>query len=514
MTPAEQNAMRALGIPLTVNGHDAALDHKQVPWPAPQPIKSTLPAVEPFISELLPDVIAKYVMDVADRQQAPADFVAVAAMCGIAAVIGNRFRIRPKEHDDWEIVPNLWGAIVGRPSAMKTPAMQAALAPLYAIQNDLRKTWEQNAEIDDALSGLDAKNAKRNAEKALRGGDRDAARAALAGLVDGNDDTPCPRITANDVTVEKLGELLNENPRGLLQIRDELPGLLTRLESEEFQSDRAFYLEAFNGDSSFTYDRIGRGTVHIECCTMSIMGGVQPSRIAPIVRGAISGASNDGLIQRLQMTVWPDDIGLWEWVDRKPSKDAREAYEKVFRNLYELPAGDKPLQFSPESQALFQEWMTEIQTEARSGSLSSTMESHVLKMPKTVASLALLFELINGGRFEVNEAAMRRALGWADYLRSHANRLYSAGETMAEDGARLIIYRRSQLPAQFTARAVHQKGWAGLGDRDTVTAAIEMLVSTHYCREVPFPVQQSGGRPSVSYIWNPCIASASPGIGG
>ena len=143
MTPAEQNAMRALGIPLTVNGHDAALDHKQVPWPAPQPIKSTLPAVEPFISELLPDVIAKYVMDVADRQQAPADFVAVAAMCGIAAVIGNRFRIRPKEHDDWEIVPNLWGAIVGRPSAMKTPAMQAALAPLYAIQNDLRKTWEQ-----------------------------------------------------------------------------------------------------------------------------------------------------------------------------------------------------------------------------------------------------------------------------------------------------------------------------------------------------------------------------------
>ena len=130
--------------------------------------------------------------------------------------------------------------------------------------------------------------------------------------------------------------------------------------------------------------------------------------------------------------------------------NARLAYEKVFRDLYDLSMGDtdKPaiLSFSPQSQALFQQWMTEIQAEARSGSLPSTLESHVLKMPKTVAALALLCELADGGRFEVNEVAMRRALGWADYLRSHANRLYSAGETMAENGARLIIERGHQLP--------------------------------------------------------------------
>ena len=44
----------------------------------------------------------------------------VAALCGIAAVIGNRVRIRPKKNDDWEVVPNLWGANIGPPSAMKT----------------------------------------------------------------------------------------------------------------------------------------------------------------------------------------------------------------------------------------------------------------------------------------------------------------------------------------------------------------------------------------------------------
>jgi Protein of unknown function (DUF3987)/Domain of unknown function (DUF6371) len=481
-------------------------------WPAVAPITSTLPPVEPFIPGLLPDSLRAYVLDVAYRQQAPPDFAAVTALCGLAAAVGNRVRIRPKQNDDWEVVPNLWGANIGRPSAMKSPAMQAALAPIYAIEDELREKWHEEIEaleIDDALSGLDAKDAKKKAEKALKSGDREAARNILAGLVGGDGKPPCPRIVVNDTTVEKLGELLNENPRGLLLIRDELPGFLAHMESEEHQSERAFYLEAYNGNGRFTYDRIGRGTVHIESCTVSIIGGVQPSRIAPIVRGAMCGASNDGLIQRLQMTVWPDDVGSWRWVDRKPNAAARLAYEKVFRDLYDLAMGDadKPaiLRFSPESQALFQEWTTEIQIEARSGSLPSALESHILKMPKVVASLALLFELADGGRFEVNEAATRRALGWADYLRSHANRLYSAGETMAADGARVIVKRRHQLPESFTPRDIHRKGWASLGDREAVISAIEMLVATNHCREVPPVVHQTGGRPSLSYVWNPSL---------
>jgi hypothetical protein len=482
-------------------------------WPAPSPIVTTLPSVEPFIPELLPEAMRGYVMDVAERQQSAPDFVAVAALCGLSAVVGNRIRIAPKQHDDWEVVPNLWGAIIGRPSAMKSPAMQSALGPIYSLQDQMRDAWQEEvkaAKVDEVLSTLDAKEAKKKAEKAMKGGDRDAARSILADLAkDDEEEPPCPRIVVNDATVEKLGELLNENPRGLLLIRDELPGFLARLESEEYQSERAFYLEAFNGDGRFTYDRIGRGTVHIENCTLSIIGGVQPSRIAPIVRGAITGASNDGLIQRLQMAVWPDDIPSWKWVDRHPSRDAREAYDRAFQQLHalELGSSDHPLvlRFSPAAQDLFREWMEEIQTEARSGKLSSTLESHILKMPKTVASLALLFEMIEGSHFEVGEMSIRRALGWADYLRSHANRLYSSGDTMAEDGARLIIERRRQLPDQFTVRDVQRKAWASLGDRDAVVSAIDILAATNHCREVPAQPGAGGGRPSMAYAWHPSL---------
>jgi hypothetical protein len=321
-----------------------------------------------------------------------------------------------------------------------------------------------------------------------------------------------PRLVVNDSSVEKLGELLNENPNGLLLVRDELPGFLARIESEEFQSERAFYLEAYNGDGRFTYDRIGRGTVEIDHCTVSMIGGIQPSRLAPIIRGAISGLNNDGLIQRLQLAVWPDDVNKWEWVDRPPDAAAREEYTSAFRALRDLripPTFEDHavLHFSPVAQALFQEWMTEIQTEARAGGLSSAMESHLLKMPKTIAGLALLFELIDGGSAAVGDRATSRALGWADYLRSHANRVYAAGETMAEEGARLVLARRHQLPSPFTGRDIQRKGWAGLAERDVVAAVIDVLVEHLCCRPAAVETGPAGGRPSLAYLWNPRLAS-------
>lgn len=480
------------------------------PWAAPKPIKSVLPRVEKMRPELLPQAL-HYVFDIADRQNSPSDFSAVTALCAAGAIVGNRMKIAPKSHDDWAVVPNLWGGIVGRPSAMKSPAMVSSLSALYGIQDAMREQWEagnKEQKLDARLSSLDAKKAQREAKKAMDAGNRDAAREKLAAMdADDDEERPCPRIVVNDATVEKLGELLNENPRGLLLVRDELPGFLARLESEDYQSERAFYLEAYNGDGRFTYDRIGRGTVHIRSATLSIIGGIQPSRIAPIVRGALTGATNDGLIQRLQLAVWPDDKKEWTWVDRRPSKELREAYDQAFADLHDrLPgsaADPTVMRFSATAQDMFREFMTAINQEAIAGSLSSVMESHILKMPKTIASLALLFELIDSGRFEVGEAATARALLWVSYLRSHAERLYAAGEVMAEDGARLILSRRGQLPNPFTGRAVHKKDWAGLSDKDAVDAALDVLVATNHCREVEQPAHPMGGRPTTLYRWNP-----------
>lgn len=482
-------------------------------WGSVKPIVSMLPNVMPFDSAMLPPALYHYVFDVADRQQSPVDFVAVSCLCGLAAIIGNGIRIAPKQHDDWQIVPNLWGAIIGRPSAMKSPAMQSALAPVYAIQTDIRKKWDESqkqAAIDDILDALDDKDRKKRAAKAFKDGGKEAARALLSDVSQSHDDdAPCPRLVVNDATVEKLGELLNENPRGILLIRDELAGFLAKMESDDYQADRAFYLEAFNGDGQFTYDRIGRGTVHIQNATISMIGGIQPAKIAPLVHNAMIGKGDDGLIQRLQMAVWPDDVHQWQWVDRHPNQQARQNYEAVFSTLYDKPIGspDNPIvmRFSPSAQEIFRQWIEAIQIKARGNDVTGVMESHMLKMPKTVASLALIFEIVAGGRFEVGEMATLMALAWSDYLLSHAKRLYAAGQTVIEDSAKLIIVRRKELPQVFTLRDIHQKKWAGLADRETVATVIEMLIETNHCRELPKATTAIGGRPTMQYEWNPVL---------
>lgn len=479
-------------------------------WPRPQPIVSELPAVARFTGDLLPENLRRYVFDVAERQQSPVDFVAVALLCGLSAVAGNKIRVRPKQYDDWTIVPNLWGALIGPPSAMKSPAMQAALAPAFMLQDEMRELWERQCATiaeDAALAELSAKVSRSQAAKAIKAGDREAARKLMKEAGDDADEMPpCPRLIVNDATVEKLGELLNENRNGLLLIRDELPGFLARMEDQECQGERAFYLEAFNGDGSFTFDRIGRGTVRIEVCTVSIIGGVQPSRIIPLVRGAVSGSSNDGLLQRLQMTVWPDPSARWQWVDRSPDAAARIEVDRICRDMRDMPAQGEGepriMRFDPVAQDAFRDWMEGIQGEARSRSLPSAIESHILKMPKTVASLALIFDLIEGdGDDLIGDTAILRALGWADYLRTHANRLYAAGQAMAEDGARLIVDRREMLPEAFTVRDIQRKQWTGLTDRDAIVTSIETLLGTHHCREVAG--SNSTGRPSTLYVWNP-----------
>lgn len=222
---------------------------------------------------------------------------------------------------------------------------------------------------------------------------------------------------------------MNENPNGLILVRDELAGWLSDMQKEDFLADRAFYLECFDGDGQFIYDRIGRGTIEIASCTLSIIGGIQPSRIAPVVRKAMHGISDDGLIQRLQLAVLPDDTENWTWQDQAPDSKAYDTYMQVFIKLHKIQAEDtlpKFMHFTPEAQCLFIEWIEEINKIARSKEIHPVKESHVLKMPKTIAALALIFELIDGGRQSVGVKSTAMALEWADYLVDHAKRLYSS----------------------------------------------------------------------------------------
>jgi hypothetical protein len=102
-------------------------------WPAPRPL-SVLSAVCPFEPEMLPETLQPWVMDLADRLQVPADYPAAALIAMLAGAIGRRAYIHPQRQGNWTVVPNLWGALIGRSGVMKSPVLHAVMAPLRRRQ--------------------------------------------------------------------------------------------------------------------------------------------------------------------------------------------------------------------------------------------------------------------------------------------------------------------------------------------------------------------------------------------
>jgi putative DNA primase/helicase len=478
----------------------------------PIPLTTSLPPVKPLVAEMLPDSIGGFVSDAATRLQIPPDYLAVAVIAVVAGVMGGKYRIHPKQNDDWLVTPTVWAGLIGPPSTMKSACMSAASKPLQELEEELAKAHKEAQDYyqcDAELAEIHLKQIKKEAS-ALYGEDREKAVQTFRDAAFTDTPPTRRRYYINDATVEKLGEIMSENPNGLILIRDELSGLVAKLLQEEHQADRTFYLECFEGNSSFTWDRITRGTVEALNCILSIVGGIQPSRIAPIIHSAINGQIDDGFIQRFQFAVWPDVSKKWKWVDQTPDEEAYASYRDALRQLHELPGAnaeeqDCHLRFSKSAQALYITWTEKIQAEIHSDQLHPVMQSHLAKLPKTIAGLALLFELLDGGRSKVGKAATARAILWADYLLSHAERLYSLVAGQGMTGAKLILARRGKLPEFITARDVQRKSWAGLSSTHTVAEALECLVDHRYLSELPGLSGPSGGRPKMRYRWHSSI---------
>lgn len=491
-----------------------------IAWPDPSPLPDALPPVQAFDAELLPVALRGWVTDIAHRMQCPADFPAVSALVALSSLIGARAVVQPKARDDWQVVPNLWGALIGRAGVKKSPALGEALKPLNRLQADEFERWQLVHDAWALDSKVTAMQGEANEKKAkgLASKDPAAARAMLE-PVDTLAEPTARRYIVNDATVEKLGELLQQNPWGTLSYRDELYGLLTGLDKQGQEGSRAFMLQAYDGNQGYTFDRIIRGTVHVPRVCLAMIGGIQPGRIQEYVRGAVAGGSgDDGLLQRFGLAVWPDTAGEFVHVDQWPDTPAKQTAWAVFDRLAQLqPASETDPQvwrFNAAAQALFVEWLVPFETEIRGDELHPAMVSHLAKYRKLIPALALVFALIDtpdsGG--VIHETELIRALAWGDYLRTHANRLYAAAVVPETAGARALLskIRTGKLADRdgvtldsFTPRLVAQKCWAGLGTPDAVRKAADVLADYDYLRQDVQLTGATGGRPSERYTINP-----------
>jgi putative DNA primase/helicase len=484
-------------------------------WPEPEPLAETLPDVAQFDLELMPESFRPLVKDLAERMQVPLDFPAVAAIATLAGVTNRRAVIQPKRNDHtWSVVPNLWGGIVAPPGMLKSPVLSCMTQPARAIESEWRKAYE-DADLDyksaQEMHDLRLAAWKEQFKAAAKNKKKEQPTKPESTLVQ----PVLRRLITSDATFEKLHELLSENPAGMFQIRDELTGWLAGLERQGREQERAFFLECWNGDAAHTIDRIGRGSVFVPHACVSLFGGIQPARLRSYLADALKdGPSNDGLMQRFQLMVWPDIPEGWQYIDRKPDTDSLERTAEVYRRIAALEATSPlRLQFDDEAQALFEQWLTDLERRIRAEDAPPAMQAHLSKYRSLMPSLALLFALADGHTDCVPLTHARLACDWCGYLETHANRVYAA-QTRPEHHAAIALSKRlakswKREDGVFTVRDVYRNNWSNLDSPDEARGALQVLEEYGWVRRETNA--QATGRPSETYYRNPKIRGTHAG---
>lgn len=485
-------------------------------WADPHPrlLRADLPAPpQLLLHEVLGPRLAKWIADAAEAKGAPPDYVFATLLAVAGSAIGNARWASP--WPGWAEPPILWTMCIGLPSAGKSPAIDAALAPLQRAELALRtqtklelQAWEEQAELAKLVEAA----WKEAAKASIKEGDEPPARPA--GLEIGP--APhIPRLVVSDGTIERLGAILSRQPRGTLQVRDELAGWLAGMARYSGGgSDRPFWLEAYGG-RSFTVERMSREPLTIDHLSIGVVGGIQPDRL----RTLLFKSDDDGLLARF-LPIWPHPAPL-----KRPGGWADEALlDGILIQLLSLKMGtdengkERPrlIPFSEGASERLQDFR-EVVRGCEAGA-EGLLLSFTGKLPGLAVRLSLVLALLDWAEEgaeepqEIGAVHFGRAAFLIDaYFLPMARRAYVDASTPKGEWAarRLLALIRERGWEQFSSRDVLRLDRQGLGSADEVNPALVALEEGDCIRSIECPPGPRGGRPQRWFLVNPALIAGA-----
>lgn len=448
----------------------------------------------------------------ADNASAPVDYTAMAILVGGASLIGNSRWVQAKE--GWKEPPVLWCSLVGRPSSNKSPA----ISPLASILSDLEAQWMpdyesalRDWETEKKEAGIRRKIWETQAQKIIDEGDIDSEVPTMPKDCVEPKKPERRRAHVGDVTIEKLLRIHAANPRGFLNLRDEMNAWFANMQRYTNGSDRPAWLEAYGG-RPYTVDRVKDDMpISVRRFSVSMLGGVQPDRLLDLLTSA-----DDGLQARF-MFAWPDfepkelsegipeDSGAFEGFKRLVELEMEEDRYGVLHPTV-VPLSKKAWRH-------FADWANARPQE--DVLVSAGLQSAFGKANGLVLRLALVLEHLwwaadFSDEFEapdrVSLKAIKAAIRLRDtYVKPMQVRTFAhAGKTEAEKLGMLVanyilLERPSMISTQFLLKKSKIPG-IYRGQAKEASMAVDYLVQAGWLTPVDKVTTTKGGRPKRDYV--------------
>lgn len=449
---------------------------------------------------------ADWIREAAEGKGAPPDYIAATLMTVVSSFIGNTRVISP--WDDWTEPPMLWVAIVGSPSAGKSPAMDAVLSAVDQLEKQDEPDFEAAMEAyrkKEMIASVAKAAWKKLAQNAIA---TEEAMPPFPPEAEEPDKPTPPRYRIADVTTEKLVEILSLQDRGVLMVRDELSGWLASHERYNNSGGRSFYLEGFGG-RRFRSERVRHETPQVvRRLSISILGSIQPDKLF----SRFLASDDDGLVARF-MYAWPDSSPIIRPEGAIDHTRLVRALRKVLDLDFgaDLEGNPLPKKIGLTDSAL--EAFQEIREHCRrlEDDSQGMLTSVIGKFPGAVLRVAAALVHLDWSTTDEEPPSMidlelierARTLTFGYFL-PMAKRCFGDAATAPEVRSAFNLARwvHEGDQTEFTVREVQRKKLFGLDTAEKIRGALDVLTDAGWVRYNP---EESGGRPRQLYRVNPAI---------
>jgi hypothetical protein len=460
-----------------------------------KPIRlGSIPDAVAFPIEVLPLEAREMVEAVAASVSCPVDFPAVAVLAAASALIGRSVSILVKP--GYFESSLLWLALVGTPSAGKTPAISQIFAVVRAIAGELYLGWK--TELDRWKANPDSTPA---------------------------DKPVLPRISTSDATTEALAPILAANPRGLIVACDELTKLIMSMDQYKGGrgGDKPFYLSAWSGQP-VTVDRVRHAgePIMVPHPALAIVGGLVPDMLGELVGGR---GREDGFSARF-LFAHPDRSPR-PYTEEGVAEATADAWAAIARNLWARPMRDLNGEPAPHIATMTSEgrveWVRQCRAhraEMDSDDFPASMDGCWGKLEAYAARLALVLACLNHASDPtVDPAAVPRVDGltvhdaWRliEYFKAGARRVHAGGSHDVPDDVQTLLgwIDRGKIK-EFSLRDVGKNLRRFRQDQAALEDALGWMVVRNLIRPKTEPTAEkpkAGRKRSLAYEVHPLLSA-------
>lgn len=475
---------------------------------------------------LLPGWLGEYCEAIRDSAQVPSGLVVMMALSTVAACVQRRFEVSP--YGDYREPLAVWTVTALDPGTRKTAVKQALTSPLIQWEADkARELSSAHSEIrhrrDIDLRMID--------QLRLRAAKLDTSdserRELLRQMVEIEQGLPGevhpPRVWCDDITPEKLQDLLARHGERMALISDE--GGVFEVMAGLYSEGRAninVYLQGHAG-SPVRVDRLGRSvTLRRPALTFGL--AVQPSVIAELSSGDKQRFRGVGALARFLYCVPRSTVGHRDVRRRAqvpPGLQAR--YMSEIYGLLEIPplftsedeTYEIPRLLTLDRGALdawlrFSEY---IESRLGEGGDLYAIQDWASKLPGAALRIAGLIHVAEHGErsLVIEQRTMECSLDLAELLIAHAQTAFDLMSDDASVNDAKVIYRWivEEKLESFSRGQCIRKHSGRFRRVQRLIKALEVLVERNIISP-PTKIKSPGrGRPEIVHHVNPSISGVS-----